>query len=118
MRNSPITDGHPIKIVVADTFSVDVQIYDTMLLSPATHKSLKKLSSLLGDKGQEKETITQFYIEHMNLYLQDHPDKYRSYALKDTEVTLRLFFSLQESLNALVGGNKFELYKSLKASVV
>lgn len=118
VRNSPITDGHPIKLVVGKSLQTDVLIYDTMLLSPATHRGLKKLSSLLGDKEIEKDPITQFYIEHMNLYLQDHPDKYRAYALKDSEVTLRLFFILQDALNELVGGEKFKLYRTLASAGV
>lgn len=117
VRKSPITDGHSIKLVLNKAIPVDVQFFDTMLLAPASHKALKKLSALLGSKDQEKETITQFYIEHMDLYLRDHPEKFRKYALKDTEITLRLFFLLQQALNDLVSG-KFRLYRTLASAGV
>jgi len=118
IRNSPITDFHPIKLFVDNVFPVHVKFFDTMLLSPGTHRSLKSLSSLLGDKEKEKDPITQFYIEHMNLYLRDHPEKYRAYALKDSDITLRLFFLLQQYLNQLVGGDTFKLYRTLASAGV
>lgn len=117
IRKSPVTDGHPIKLVLNDALPVDVHVFDTMLISPASHKSLKKLSALLGSKEEEKESITQFFIERMDRYLQDHPEKFQNYALKDSEITLRLFFLLQQALNDLVSGG-FRLYRTLGSAGV
>ena len=92
VRKSPITGLHPMKLDSSLYYTLHVKIFDTTLLAPASHKSLKKLSALLGGEDEEKETITQFYIERMNLYLRDHPDQFEKYALKDSEITLKLFF--------------------------
>lgn len=125
VRGQPITDGHAIKLVINPHTPVNVKVYDTMLLAPASHQSLKKLSTLLGDKGLEKESVSQFYIENMNLYLRDHPGEYEQYALKDTEITLMLFFLLQQALNDLVNelsrdesGYNFKLYRTLASAGV
>jgi len=117
IRKSPVTDGHPIKLVLNNALPVDVHIFDTSLIAPASHKSLKRLSALLGSKDDEKEQISQFYIEHMDLYLRDHPEKFEKYALKDSEITLRLFFLLQKSLNDLVPG-EFRLYRTIGSAGV
>jgi len=69
VRGSPITDGNAIKIAISNGLPVDVQMFDTMLLAPASHRSLKQLSTLLGSEGDQKESVTQFYIEKMNQYL-------------------------------------------------
>lgn len=116
IRKSPVTDKHPIELGVNKAI-FDVRFYDTMLLAPASHRSLKKLSALLGDKAKQKETISQYYIENMNLYLRYHYNDYVKYALKDTEVTLQLFFLLQKSLNDLVGKG-FQLYVTLASAGV
>ena len=117
VRGSPITDNHPIKLTLTGGVPVCVRIFDTMLLAPASFRSLKKLSALIGSEKDQKEEITQFYIENMNLYLIDHPDKFEQYALKDSEITLRIFFILQVALNMLVGGN-FKLYRTLASAGV
>ncbi len=120
VRGSPITDGNAIQIAISNGLPVDVQMFDTMLLAPASHRSLKQLSTLLGSEGDQKESVTQFYIGNMNLYLQDHPDKFEQYALKDSAITLRLFFMLQQALNDLVSGEsgKFKLYRTLASAGV
>lgn len=103
VRRSPITDIHPIKILLDRRILVRVDLFDTMLLAPATHQSLKKLSGLLG-KDDHKIPITQHQIENMHLFLQEDPKKYRDYALKDSEACLKLFLLLQDGLNKLVFG--------------
>lgn len=117
IRRSPITDGHSIKFVIRQALTINLEIFDTMLLAPASHQSLKKLSVLLGSKSYEKESITQHYIERMDQYLRDLPDQFEKYALKDSEITLRLFFLLQKALNELVGGD-FKLYRTLASAAV
>jgi len=118
VRKSPVTDHHCIKQVINDSILVDIRFFDTMLLAPAAFTSLKKLSTLLGEKDLEKETITQHYIENMNLYLQDFPNEFNKYALKDSNITLQLFFLLEESINNLVGNNIFKLYRTLASGAV
>ncbi|RII25141.1 MAG: hypothetical protein CXR31_14725 [Geobacter sp.] len=102
IRRSPVTGNDFIDITIAKKYPVWVKVFDTMLLAPASHQSLKKLSSLIGDEEEEKRPVSQFHIEHMNIFLRDQPEEFERYALKDTEVTIKLFFLLQRSLNELV----------------
>lgn len=122
VRGSPITDNLPIKLDINDDTPIDVRIFDTILLAPMTHRSLKKLSTLI---GEGKEDIAQSDIENMHLYLRNQPDEFEKYALKDSEVTLKLFFVLQQSLNDLVIGladttkwKRFKLFRTLAAAGV
>ncbi|MDA3917766.1 MAG: hypothetical protein PF690_12450 [Deltaproteobacteria bacterium] len=117
VRKSPITSARsPINLVIDKSINVGVSFFDTMLLAPASHRSLKKLSALLGDV--KKEPIKQYHIENMNLYLKECPDKFQKYALKDTEITLQLFFVLQDALIQLVSGGFSGLYRTLASAAV
>ena len=125
IRGQPITDGHAIILPTKFFRSVKVKIFDTMLLAPASHQSLKKLSKLLGDENLSKGEVSQKYIENMRLYLQDFPKEFEKYALQDTKITLMLFFLLQEALNKLVNDlemvqkeTKFKLYRTLASAGV
>ena len=125
IRSQPTTGMKPIKIEIDDFISIRVQLFDTMLLAPNSHRSLKSLSKLLGDTKQEKEEITQYYIENMHRYLFDHPDEFEKYALKDSKITIMIFFLIQESLNKLVNifsetntRKKFKLYRTLASAGV
>lgn len=118
VRNSTITLNKPIPITLPGYCQVDVKWFDTMLLAPASHRSLKKLSALLGKESEMKETISQFHIENMDVYLREYPDKFINYALKDTEVTLKLFFLLQESLNQLAFGKTKKLFITIGSAAV
>ncbi|QXE87390.1 hypothetical protein KP003_02985 [Geomonas nitrogeniifigens] len=97
----PVTLSHPVQVTLPGYSLVDIRLFDTMLLAPATHRSLKKLSSLLGSDGEMKLTISQRYLEDMRLLLQEDREGFVNYALKDTEATLKLFCLLQQSLNEL-----------------
>ena len=101
VHKSPVTLLTPIEITLPGYCQIEIRLFDTMLLAPATHRSLKKLSTLLGSEAEMKEEISQYHIENMDVYLHDYPEEFKRYALKDTEVTLKLFFLLQESLNKL-----------------
>ena len=126
IRKSPVTGSDPIQITIAKKHPVSIKVFDTMLLAPASHQSLKKLSSLIGDKEEEKRQVSQFHIENMNIFLRDQPEEFERYALKDTEVTLKLFFLLQQSLNELVyrdqsgrwNGEIVKLYRTLASAGV
>jgi len=98
IRKSPVTT-HPIKLILPGNFPVDVKIYDSMLLAPGTHRSLKKLSSLLGSKEKEKKDISEKTKRRMDLFLEEKRDEYAEYALRDTAVTLEIFLMLQSELN-------------------
>lgn len=101
IRRSPITDIHAIQVLIDRQISARVWLFDTMLLAPATHQSLKALSGLLG-KDDQKISISQRHIENMHLFLNEDPEAYKRYALKDSEACLKLFLLLQDSLNKLV----------------
>lgn len=115
IRKSPVTGITPIEIQ-ADNCPVDVHIYDTRLLAPATNQKLSELSKLLGDDNDLKIDIPHYYKKRMNLFLRDKPDEFERYALQDSIVTLKLFFLLQESLMQLAGKQK--LYRTLASAAV
>lgn len=125
IRSQPTTGMKPIKIEIDDVIAIRVHLFDTMLLAPNSHRSLKSLSKLLGDIKEEKEQITQYYIENMHRYLFDHPDEFEKYALKDSKITIMIFFLIQDSLNKLVKNfdikkkpAKFKLYRTLASAGV
>ncbi len=100
IRKSPVTGVHPIKVRNRRIGEVDLEIFDTRLLAPAGLQSLDKLSDLLG-KDEKKIDISEFYKRNMDQLLVDDPDLFEEYALRDTEVTAKLFFLLQRLLNEL-----------------
>jgi len=125
IRGQPITDGHAITLPINPGIPVKVKIFDTMLLAPASHQSLKKLSKLLGDDALTKGEVSQKYIVKMDLYLEECPEEFEKYALQDTKITLMLFFLLQDALNKLVNDlatvpveKKFKLYRTLASAGV
>lgn len=118
IRKTPVTSHRPIKLNLSDSTPVDVRFLDTMHLAPAGYKSLQALSTLLGDHSLEKDDIPQFYKENMHIFLREHPDWYERYALRDTEVTIRLFFLLQRSINLLAFGEMRQLFRTLGAASV
>lgn len=103
IRRSPVTGIHAIQHLLDRRISLRIMLFDTMLLAPMTHQSLQKLSRLLG-KDDHKVSIKQAEIENMHLLLRDDPERYRRYALKDSEACLKLFLLLQDNLNRLVFG--------------
>lgn len=108
VRGSVITLNNTIKLTLPGYVMVEIRWFDTMLLAPAGFRGLKKLSSLLGKASEMKETISQFHIENMDIFMKTDFEGFKRYALKDTEVTLRLFFILQQSLNELAYRGKFK----------
>ncbi|EAT16966.1 hypothetical protein HTZ97_07305 [Desulfuromonas acetoxidans] len=118
VRNSPIVLLAPISFTIKGDCEVHVRISDTILIAPATHRSLKNLSTLLGKKDALKEEISQHHIENMDIYLREDPQGFERYALKDSEVTLRLFFLLQDALNQLSTGRIERLYVTIGSAAV
>jgi len=118
IRKSPVTGVHPIKIHNRRTGAVDLEIFDTRLLAPAGLQSLDKLSDLLG-KDDKKIDISEFYKRNMDRLLIDDPELFEQYALRDTEVTAKLFFLLQRLLNELAFGEGFDRpFKTLGSAAV
>lgn len=119
IRKTPITDGFAIELLLGEK-PLNVWIYDTLLLAPATHRSLSKLSNLLGNVYEKKLSIRQHQIEHMDQFLREDPDGFEEYALRDSEVCLKLFFLLQQSLNELAfGPDQFKkLFRTLASAAV
>lgn len=94
----------PIKINLqlsdGSTCEITLEVGDTLLLLPPSHRSLDKASSLLGD-GFKKKDLTQFEKENMDYLLKTDKQRFEEYAIHDAEITLRLFIKLQYTLNKL-----------------
>ena len=116
VRKTLITAGKRIEYNFPGITSVEVMIHDTILLAPATAKSLERLSSLLED--DQKIHLTQKQKSRMDLLLEDDPELFKKYALKDAEVTLKLFFLIQDTLNKIVEGKYLRKFKTLGSSAV
>lgn len=117
IRKSPVTGNHPIKLHNRQIGKVDLEIFDTRLLLPAGLQSLDKASSLLGDEFKKIE-VSEFYKRNMHELLRDHPALFERYALRDTEVTAKLFFMLQKQLNLLAFKRIDHLFKTLASAGV
>ncbi len=117
IQKSPVTDGHPIRLNI-DGCLVDFHLYDTMLLAPPKYRSLESLSSLLGDGGEGKLEVSPFYKRNMDLFLRDRPDDFERYALRDSELCLKLFLLLQQTLNDVVYGKATKLFGTISSAAV
>jgi hypothetical protein len=118
IRKCPVTGLKPIELFSPLLGNVAVHIFDTMLLSPVGFQSLGKLSTLLSEDNSCKIPISQFYIENMNLFLADDPLGFERYALRDTELTIKLFVVLQAALNDLAYGEIKQVFKTLASAAV
>ena len=71
---------------------VDVLIRDTMILAPATKHKLSDLGELVGINKLELHDdpdTAKFYIENMNEYLIDYPDKFEEYGIRDAYICVK-----------------------------
>jgi hypothetical protein len=91
-----------LKLSDGSTCKITFEVSDTMLLLPPSHRSLEKASSLLDEKFHKKE-LTQDQKEHMDVLLQNDPERFAEYAIHDADITLRLFIKLQHTLNKMNG---------------
>jgi len=64
----------------------NVIIRDTMLLAPASQKSLASIGKLY---NFEKIELSDFEITHMDFLLANDPVKFKEYAMKDSLITLK-----------------------------
>lgn len=104
----------PLKTTIigenGETIDLWVEFRDTMLLLPDSFKSLDKASSFI--KGYEKIDLSTEIKSNMYQFLQDEPVKFEEYAIRDAEVTLKLFIKLQYHLNK-INETDSELYTTL-----
>lgn len=88
---------------------VKVFLRDTMLLTPATSKSLRALGELV---GQEKITLDpdpakeKFYKQNMDVLLKENPALFERYALNDAVICVRYIEQLIEQSRELLGKTK------------
>lgn len=86
-----------------------VILRDTMLLTPATSKSLWELGSLVGvpkihiDPDPEREL---FYKKNMDVLLQDKPDLFEQYAINDALICVKYLERLIEMYAGILGKRK------------
>mgnify|MGYP001057668992 CR=1 FL=1 len=105
-------DGHiPLNIQFSDeeTIELKVVLRDTMLLTPATSKSLKALGDLVGlekvslDPNSEKAL---FYKSNMDKLLEDHPERFEKYAINDAIICVRYLEQLIDQCEEILGAKK------------
>lgn len=113
VRNTFLSiDGHiGVEFEFPDGGDVALQILlrDTMLLTPASSKSLRALGELV---GQEKIQLDpdpvqdQWYKENMDVLLTDNPELFDRYALNDAVICVRYADRLIEQCRELLGQAK------------
>lgn len=81
VNNSMITLGKGFKYG-----SYNVVIRDTMLLSPASNRSLASIGQLY---NYHKLQLTDYEINHMDELLKIEPKKFEEYAMRDSLITLK-----------------------------
>lgn len=105
-------DGHiPLSIQFPDAEDVQFKVVlrDTMLLTPATSKSLKALGDLVGiekvslDSNPEKSL---FYKSNMDKLLEDHPERFENYAINDAIICVRYLEQLIDQCEEILGAKK------------
>lgn len=107
----------PLKSKFIDENNNTVNLYidfkDTMLLLPEGFKSLEKASTFI--KGYEKIDLSIEIKSNMLRFLQDNPQLFEEYAIRDAEVTLKLFIKLQYLLNTINNTNDI-IYPTLASA--
>ncbi|MDD2699373.1 MAG: hypothetical protein PHF17_11285 [Arcobacteraceae bacterium] len=116
IRKTLITK-HSLKASITDEngekVDLKVDFRDTMLLLPEGYKSLEKASTFI--KGFEKVDLSSEIKQNMYQFLQDNPQSFEEYAIRDAEVTLRLFIKLQYLLN-VINGTTDKLFSTLASA--
>ena len=119
IRKSLITTKRSLKTTIidesGDSVSLWVDFRDTMLLLPESYKSLDKASTFI--EGYEKLEVSDYYKSHMYQFLQDDPVAFETYAIRDAEVTFKLFIKLQFLLNE-INGTESKLFTTLASATI
>jgi hypothetical protein len=117
IRKTLTTTKNPLKTIILDenneVVNLWVDVRDTMLLLPEGYKSLEKASTFID--GYEKIDLPIEVKSNMYQFLQDDPEKFEEYALRDAEVTLKLFIKLQYLLN-VVNGTETKMFSTLASA--
>jgi len=117
IRKTLTTTKNPLKTTILDenneVVNLWVDVRDTMLLLPEGYKSLEKASTFI--EGYEKIDLPVEVKSNMYQFLQDEPAKFEEYALRDAEVTLKLFINLQYLLN-VVNGTETKMFSTLASA--
>jgi hypothetical protein len=117
IRKSLTTTKNPLKTTILDenneVVNLWVDVRDTMLLLPEGYKSLEKASTFI--EGYEKIDLSNEVKSHMYQFLKDEPEKFEEYAIRDAEVTLKLFIKLQYLLN-VVNGTETKMFSTLASA--
>ncbi len=113
VRNTFLSiDGHiAIDIPCSDgsVTPVKVILRDTMLLTPASSKSLKALGELVGQEKIELDADPKkdlWYKQNMDVLLKEKPDLFEHYALNDAVICLRYAERMIEQSQTLLGSAK------------
>lgn len=117
IRKTLITTNRPLKTTIKaennTTVNLLVDVRDTMLLLPDGYKSLEKASTFVDGDG--KIDLSDEIKSNMYQFLLDEPDKFEEYAIRDAEVTLKLFIKLQYLLNK-INDTKHNLFSTLASA--
>lgn len=117
IRKSMITTNRPLVTTIIDENNEEVKLWvdvrDTMLLLPENYKSLEKASTFI--EGYEKLDIGAEHKSKMYQFMQDEPELFEKYAIRDVEVTLNLFVKLQYMLNK-INGTDSKLFSTLASA--
>lgn len=117
IRKSMITTNRSLSTTIIDengkTVNLWADVRDTMLLLPENYKSLEKASTFI--EGYEKIDISTEYKSNMYQFMQDEPELFEQYAIRDVEVTLKLFIKLQYMLNK-INGSTNKLFSTLASA--
>ena len=121
IRKTVITPGvnaRGIRIYDKNRNAVNLSfmLKDTILLVPESHKSLKK-ASILVDPNFSKLDIGTEKLSDMLKFLQESPVEFEAYALRDTQVTLKLWIVLQSILNS-TNGTSEKIYSTISGASV
>lgn len=92
-----------------DPLPLKLFLRDTMLLTPATSKSLRALGELVGlekiqlDPDPKKD---QWYKENMDVLLEENPELFDRYALNDAVICVKYADRMVEQCRSLLGQPK------------
>ena len=113
VRNTFVSIDNYTKVVVntMDDDEIDLKVYirDTMLLTPQSSRSLKKIGELVGfekvelspDKSTKKQMIT-----NMDRVRTDQWELFKSYALTDAEICVRYIEEVMKEYKSVTGKSK------------
>ncbi len=113
VRNTFLNIGNfiPVTIRFSENDKIDLKVIlrDTMLLTPATSKSLAALGDLVGLEKLSLDPDPQkalHYKANMDALLRDNPDLFEEYAIRDAVICVRYLEQLIEQCEDILGKRK------------